>query len=184
MKTTITPLLLTALCLLGSAAESKAAALPLTAFAYGRPEYDLQKFFSGHTKSWGVLENGSGEPTERIATETHGRMVHGELHMEQDLFVEGKQPQHRSWKIRRLDAHHFDGTANDMVGVAHGTARGNAFHWTFTLATKPGHPLYNVTLSQHMYLLPDGSMLNRDTVRKGGIFLASVTEHFRRMDGR
>lgn len=158
-----------------------ATTMPLSAFADGKPAFDPLKFFCGHTHSWGVFENRRGEATERITTETWGRMVDGELHMEQDLYIGTKPRSHRSWRMRRLDAHHFEATANDVVGTARGVASGNAFFWTFTLALKPGNPLFNVRMTQHMYLQPDGrTMVNRDTIRKFGFVVAGVTEQFRR----
>ena len=78
------------------------AAPPPPMFASGRPVFDPVKFFTGHTRSWGVFENGRGEPTAVITTETRGRVVGGELRMEQDLWIGSKPRQHRSWKVRRL----------------------------------------------------------------------------------
>ncbi len=92
--------------------------------------------------------------------------------------------QHRSWRIRKLDAHHYEATANDIVGTARGEASGNAFHWTFTLAASPGNPLANVQMTQSMYLQADGrSLINHTTIRKFGIAVAQVTETFRRQAG-
>ncbi len=166
---------------LASFSAAHAAALPPRAFADGRPAFDPMNFFTGHTRSWGVFENTRGEPAERITTETWGRVVNGELRLEQDLWVGSKPRSHRSWRIRRIDAHHFEATANDVVGTARGVASGNAFFWSFTLALKPGNPLFNIRMTQHMYLQPDGkTMINRDTIRKFGIAVAGVTEQFRR----
>jgi hypothetical protein len=139
-------------------------------------------FYTGHTRSWGVFENRRGEATEIIRTETWGRLVGGELRMEQDLYF-GRQPrQHRSWRMRRLDAHHFEATASGIIGTARGESRGNTFVWSFALATKPGSTLYNVRMTQHMYLQPDGrTMINRDTIRKFGFIVAEVTEQFRKL---
>ena len=162
--------------------RAQAAAPPPSAFADAQPVFDPLKFFTGHTRSWGVFENRSGEPTERIRTETWGRMVNGELRMEQDLYIGSKPRQRRSWRMRRLDAHHFEATANDIVGTAHGEAYGNAFRWSFTLAVEPGYPLFNVRMTQRMYLQPDGrTMIYRDTIRIFGIAVAGVTEQFRRL---
>lgn len=149
------------------------------------PEFDPMHFFTGHTRSTGVFENRAGAPTKRVQTETRGRMVGHELLMEQDLLVEGKPRQHRSWRMRRVDAHHFEGAANDIVGRVRGEAAGHHFHWTFTLALKPGCPLFNVRMTQHMYLQPDGrTMVNRSTIRKFGILVAQVTEQFRQVPPR
>lgn len=100
--------------------------------------------------------------------------------MEQDLFI-GKQPrQRRSWRVRKIDERHYEATANDIVGVARGRVHGNRFSWSFTLATKPGNPLFNVRMTQHMYLQPDGTLINRTRISKLGFMVAGVTEQFRR----
>ncbi|HEX4086464.1 MAG TPA: DUF3833 family protein [Chthoniobacteraceae bacterium] len=151
-------------------------------FAGTRPAFDPMIFFTGHTRSWGVFENRSGEPTEILRTETWGHLVHGELQMEQDLFIGNKPRTHRSWRMRRIDAHHFEATANDIIGTVCGKSTGSEFSWSFTVALEPGNPLFNVRMTQHMYLQPDGkTMVNRDTIRKFGILLAEVTEQFRHL---
>ena len=73
------------------ALPTASAAQSPSAFADTAPAFDPMKFFTGHTRSWGVLENRGGEATQRILTETWGRMVGGELRMEQDLFI-GTEP--------------------------------------------------------------------------------------------
>ncbi len=103
------------------------------------------------------------------------------MRIEQDLSLGETKPQHRSWKIHRLDAHHYEATANDILGTARGEAYGNAFHWNFILALSPGNPLANVRMSQWMYLQPDGrTMVNHSTIAKFGIVVAQVTEQFRK----
>ena len=166
-------------------ASARAASLSQAESADSRPVFDPVRFFSGHTRSSGVFENRAGEPTKRVRTETWGRMVGDELRMEQELFVDGEPRQRRSWRMRRLDAHHFEGTANDIIGKVRGEAYGNYFRWTFTLALKPGNSLFNVRMTQHMYLQPDGrTMVNRSTIRKLGVVVAQVTEQFRRDSSR
>ncbi len=150
-------------------------------FQDGRPVLDPAEFFTGRANSLGVMENRRGAPVKRVTTTTTGHWEGATLHLEQDIVVGDAKPQHRSWRIRRLDAHHFAATANDMVGTASGEAYGNVFHWSFTLALSPGNPLANVQMSQWMYLQPDGrTLVNHSTIRKFGIVVAQVTEQFRR----
>lgn len=155
--------------------------LQVADFAEERPLLDPVTFFGGRTTSVGVMENPGGGPRQRIKTETAGHWEGNSLHLEQDLFFSGGKSQHRSWLIQKLDANHYQATANDIVGVARGEARGNVFHWSFTLALAPGNPLANVRMSQWMYLQPDGrTLLNHSTIRKFGIVVAQVTEQFRK----
>lgn len=126
------------------------------------------------------MENRCGAPIRRVTTQTTGHWEGDTLELEQDLQIDGRQ-EHRSWRIRKLDAHHYEATANDLVGTARGEAYGNVFHWSFTLALSPGNSLANIGMSQWMYLQPDGrTLLNHSTIRKLGFVVAQVTEQFRR----
>jgi hypothetical protein len=150
-------------------------------FQQGRPEFQPTKFFAGRTNSFGVMEDGGGAPRQIVRTETTGRWEGDTLRLEQDLTLGENKPQHRSWRIRKLDAHRYEATANDIVGTVQGEAYGNVFHWSFTLALSPGNPFANVSMTQWMYLQPDGkTMVNHSTIRKFGTVVAQVTEQFRR----
>lgn len=142
---------------------------------------DPLNYFTGEASSIGFLENRRGTPTQQVTTHTIGRMQSGTLHLEQDLaFSDGKK-QHRSWQMRRIDARNFEATANDIVGIVHGQAGGNVFHWSFVLELSPGNPLTRVRMSQWMQLQPDGrTLLNHSTITKAGIVVAQVTENFQR----
>ncbi len=161
-------------------ALSSCASMQVADFAAGKPALDPAEFFTGHTRSEGVLENRGGAPMKRVTTTTTGRWEGKTLLLEQDLRI-GGQASHRSWRIQKLDAHHYEATASDMGGAARGEAYGNAFHWSFTVALSPGNPLANVRMSQWMYLQPDGrTLVNHTTIRKLGLVVAQVTEQFRR----
>lgn len=153
-------------------------ALPVGDFRSTAPAIDPIRFFTGHVVSWGVLENRSGEPTSIVRTDCVGETGDGTLRMTQRLTIGQDAPVTRTWTMRRAGPGRYEATANDMVGVATGEAAGRAFHWTWTLATSPGNPLKNVTMDQWWYLLDDGSMLNRTTIRKLGAIVAEVSEHF------
>lgn len=93
-----------------------------------------------------------------------------------------REKSHRSWQIQRVGENGVEATANDVAGVIRGEAFGDAFHWAFTLETRPGNPLANVRMSQWMYLMPDGkTMMNHTTITKAGIVVAQVSEVFRKL---
>ena len=152
---------------------------PLPLDRFGGPGFDPVRFFTGHVRSWGVMENRGGGPTSIVTTDCTGTVVDGELRMTQTLHVGDDPAQTREWRMRRTGPGVYEATANDMVGPATGTASGRAFHWRWTLALSPGNPLKNVTMDQWWYLQEDGSMLNRTIVTKLGVIAAEVTEHFK-----
>ena len=150
-------------------------------FSGSKPAFDPVAYFTGKTQSWGVFENRNGDPARRFTTVCRGHLEGETLVLDQMFVYDDGQRQERHWRIRRVDAHRVEATANDVVGTATGEVYGNAFRWEYTVALKPGNPVYNVHLKQWMYLQADGrTMLNRATVTKLGVEVAQVTECFRR----
>lgn len=157
------------------------ASVPTEHFAGAKPTFDPMAYFTGHTHSWGVFENRAGNPSRSFTTDCAGHREGDALVLDQTFTYEDGSRQQRHWRIRRVDAHHYEATANDVVGTGTGEAYGNTFHWEYTVALKPGNPLYNVRLRQWMYLQPDGrTMLNRGSVSTLGVEVAQLSESFRR----
>lgn len=157
------------------------SSMPPARFDGGSPRFEPEKFFSGHVQSWGVMENRSGDPKSRFTTDVHGAMEGNELLLTQHFAFEDGRKQQRVWRIRRIDEHRYEATANDVIGIARGEAWGNAFRWDYTLAVNPKNPFTRVRMHHWMYLQDDGSMVNRVSVRKFGLTLAEITEHFVRV---
>jgi hypothetical protein len=157
------------------------SSMPVAEFDDSRPLFDPVSFFTGVTRSSGVIETRGGNPAKRITTKTEGVVKDGSLIIDQELAVVGSKVRYRHWKIRRTDAHHVEATANDIAGTARGEVYGNALRWSFTLVRKRGNPLANVRMSQSMYLQPGGeTLIIRSVIRKAGIVVAQVTEQFRK----
>ena len=143
------------------------------------PAFDPVDFFAGHTHSWGVIETRSGDPTQRVITDSLGETDGPDrLRMVQHLSFQDGTTQQRDWVLWRQGPGRFDATANDMVGTARGEAEGRMFHWQWVLARSPGSPMSNVTMQQWMYRMDDGSVTIRTTVSKFGVIVAEVTEQF------
>jgi hypothetical protein len=155
--------------------------MPVERFAGTKPDFDPVTFWTGHTHSWGVVENRGGAPDDIIQTDCIGTPEGPDgLHMQQTLTEGDGTVKHRDWHLRRTGPDHFTATANDMVGQAQGIAAGRVFHWQWVWAIKPGNALFNVTMSQWMYAMPDGTMMNRTTISKLGVIVAEVSEQFSR----
>ncbi|HZM04392.1 MAG TPA: DUF3833 family protein [Candidatus Saccharimonadales bacterium] len=149
-------------------------------FAGSNTTLEPDQYFMGHTRSWGVTENRGGQPTSHFTTDSFGtREAGGDVMIEQTFHYEKGRTQQRTWHVHRIGEHHYEATANDVVGKAHGEAQGNVFCWEYTIAVKPGNPLSHVHLRQWMYL-PEGTdtMFTRVEVKKFGLILQQITESF------
>lgn len=151
----------------------------LSVFAGTQPVFDPVSFWTGHTHSWGVVETPGGAPSETVQTDCTGTPDRqGGLHMVQTLTEGDGTIRHRDWHLKRVSPGHYEATANDMDGVAQGEAAGRVFHWRWIWKTAPGNPLRNVVMSQWMYAMPDGTLMNRTTITKLGMTVAQVSEIF------
>ncbi len=156
--------------------------MPIAHFAGSGPQLDPVRFFTGHVRSWGVIENRSGAPTSTLATQCDGTLEpDGSLHMVQRLTYGDGEVKMRDWHMRRIAPGRFEATANDMVGTGHGESAGRAFHLHWALAAQPGDPFANVWLSQWMYLMDSGTVVNRTIISKLGVIVAEATEGFERL---
>ncbi|MDB6119839.1 MAG: hypothetical protein JWO08_3620 [Verrucomicrobiaceae bacterium] len=148
-------------------------------FAGQRPLFEVDKYYSGHTQSTGLIQGRSGEPSKRVRTETWGSMKGGQLHMTQEITLDDGKPTRREWRIRRIDEHHFEAICDHMIGKARGEAWGNTLRMTYVLELQPGNPLSTVRMTHWMQLQPDGhTMLNSVTVTKAGLVVARISEVF------
>jgi hypothetical protein len=155
-------------------------AMKVEDFAGTAPPFDPVAFWTGHLHSWGVVENRDGAPSESVQTDCTGTAELDGVHLVQTLTEGDGTVRHRDWHLRRAGPGRFTATANDMVGTAEGHAAGRVFHWDWVWATSPGNPVKNVTMHQWMYLMPDGTMMNRTIITKLGVTVAEVTEQFSR----
>jgi hypothetical protein len=118
-------------------------------FAGSKTRFELIRFFTGHSRSWGVFENSSGQPQRYFTCNSYGqRDTAGDLTLTQHfLFSDGKAQQ-RVWQIHQVDSTHLEATANDIVGVARGVGFGNTVALEYTITLDPHNPMATVHIRQ------------------------------------
>ena len=169
--------------LLLSAAASAAllggcASQDIDSYANEKPLLDLRQYFNGRLDAYGVFTDRSGAVVKRFDVVMQCAWSGDEGVLDETFSYSDGSTQKRIWHLTALPGGRFTGRADDVVGVAQGQARGNAFHWTYTLALPVDGRVYEVQFDDWMYLMADGVMLNKATMRKFGIYLGEVTLAF------
>jgi Protein of unknown function (DUF3833) len=165
-------------CLFSLLVITGCSSLPPQAFEKSATRFELDRYFIGHTRSWGVLENRNGNPRLSFTCDAHGRHdATGAVVLTQHFRFSNGATQQRNWRIHRVDATHWEATANDMVGVARGEGEGNAFYWEYTLTLDPKNPLATIHIRQWLYQ-PEGTdtVMTRLVITKLGLTVSEVTE--------
>jgi hypothetical protein len=149
-------------------------------YAGTEPQLDLFEYFEGSTRAWGMFQGRDGSLKRRFVVDIRGVVEGDLLTLTEDFQYADGEKQKRVWRIRRLDAQRYSGTAGDVIGEALGEARGAVFNWRYTLRLPYGEGTVDVRFDDWMFLQPDGVLLNRARVEKFGFTVGEVTLAFRK----
>lgn len=154
------------------------AAPDIDRYAKDTPVLDLRRYFNGTLDAYGIFTDRSGAVVKRftVVMVCHWSGDEGVLD-ESFTYSDGSTSQ-RIWHLKQRPDGRYSGRADDVVGEAQGQTRGNAFHWTYTLALPVDSNTYEVQLDDWMYLMTEQVMLNKARMRKFGIELGEVTLAF------
>jgi hypothetical protein len=152
--------------------------MQLQDFATSSTRFELDRYFVGHARSWGVFENTSGNPRRSFICDSYGkRDAKGMVLLHQEFKFSDGKTQTRDWQIHRIDATHWQATANDMVGTTRGEGIGNAFYWEYAISLNLKNPLATVRVRQWMYLAEGtDTLMTRLVISKLGIKVSEVSE--------
>lgn len=144
------------------------------------PEFDLEGFFEGRTRAWGLVEDRFGKLRRQFAVTIEGTREDGRLVLDERFAYDDGETDRRVWRIERLGRDRYRGRADDILGAAEGRVSGNMLSWSYAMKLRiGGHPL-RVRFDDRMYLQEDGVLLNRARISKFGLELAEVTLAFTR----
>ena len=91
-----------------------------TDFKDQKPRLIIEDYLSGHVKAWGSLQNRSGKVTRQFSADLNGTWDGKTLILDEEFNWSDGEVQKRQWKINKLDEHHYEGVAGDVVGKAKG----------------------------------------------------------------
>lgn len=149
-------------------------------FAGTSPPLDLFAYFSGETRAWGIFQTRAGALKRQFTVDIRGHVEGDELTLDEDFVYADGETSRRTWRIRRIDGHRYEGRAADVVGIAVGSAYGQALNWRYTLRLPYRGTDVEVQFDDWMFLQPDGVLINRARVSKFGFTVGEVTLFFRR----
>ena len=140
------------------------------------PVFDIEQFFDGNVKAWGIVQNRSGEVVQRFVVDIDGSVDGDTLTLDESFnYGVGDGPTSRTWTIVKQSDNSYVGRASDIDGPAKGTSFGNAFNFHYEMDLPVDDTTYSVTFDDWFWAFDDSTMMNRSYIRKFGIVMAEVT---------
>ena len=147
-------------------------------FADTLPEFDLEAYFLGQTRAWGMVLDRSGRPKRYFTVDIEGTRQDDELVLTEDfVFRDGEQSQ-RVWRIRKTGDRSYEGSAGDVVGTARGRQFGNALNWQYDLLIQVKDRQWKIHFDDWMFLHEDGVLVNRAEMSKFGFKVGEILLFF------
>ncbi len=150
-------------------------------FADTEPRFLPEEYFAGKTRAWGLFQDRFGDVRREFTVDIDGHWDGSVLTLKEDFVYTDGEKEERLWKIQKLDNHHYEGTAEGVIGIAKGQAYGHVLKWSYKYALKVGDSIWNVRFDDWMFLQQDGVMINRATVTKLGFEIGTLTLSFRKI---
>mgnify|MGYP006285500677 CR=1 FL=1 len=159
---------------------SSCAGQTLSHYEGATPAFDLQEYFTGPVKAWGIVQDRSGNIVRRFDVDMVGTWDGDTGTLDEDFRYYDGKTEKRIWTITRTGTHTYEGTAGDILGVAKGEKRGNALRWAYQMDLPVGDSTYRVNFDDWMYQMNDGVLINRSYIKKFGITFAELTIFFKK----
>ncbi len=174
--------------LLGAAAASTlalqgCASQKIDSYASEKPTLDLRSYFNGTLDAYGIFTDRSGQVVKRFTVVMQCSWTGDDGVLDEAFTYSDGTTQRRVWRIQKLPDGQYTGRADDVIGTALGTSRGNTLNWRYTLALPVDGRVFEVQFDDWMYLMTPTVMLNKARMSKFGVYLGEVTLSFTRRTG-
>ena len=142
--------------------------------------FDLDRFFIGRTRAWGMFQDRFGTVRRQFKVTIEGRREGPELLLAEDFVFDDGETEARLWRIRRAADGRYEGTAGDVVGVAHGEVHGRMLRWRYAFDLRVGERKWRVRFDDRMFQQDDEVVVGRARVSKFGFILGELSLFFHR----
>lgn len=143
------------------------------------PEFDIRAVLNRPLVCEGIIYGPTGRVSSRFTAEMECHWRDNVCLMSEEFHYDSGNQQHREWTLKLAEDGTIEATAPDVIGIGTGRQRGSAvvLNYRIKLTEDAGGHVLNVT--DWMYLLDNGAIMNRSEFRKFGIKVAELVATMR-----
>ena len=144
------------------------------------PRFDIREVLNGEMITEGIIYGPTGRVSSRFVATMNAAWQGQSGTMTEDFTYSSGRVQKRAWAFTLAGENGaFTATAPDIIGTANGQQMGAAVRLTYRIQLPPDAGGYVLDVVDWMYLLENGSVMNRSEFRKFGIKVAELVATFR-----
>ncbi|MDZ4088526.1 MAG: DUF3833 domain-containing protein [Tabrizicola sp.] len=143
------------------------------------PDFDLRRHLSGPLACEGVIFGPTGRVTSRFVADMQGTWDGTTGTLAEVFRYDSGTIQHRAWTLAVAPDGQIIATAPDVVGQGTGRAEGSGVVLRYRIRLTPEAGGHVLDVTDWMYLLENGTIMNRSQFRKFGIKVAELVATMR-----
>lgn len=143
-------------------------------YADTAPAFDMKIHLGGEMISEGVLFGPSGKVATRFVATMSGKWVGDTAVLAEEFRYSSGGSLSRAWNITLGQGGVFTATASDIIGLAEGQVSGSTVRMTYRLRLAEDAGGHVLDVVDWLYLVEDGTILNKSEMRKFGVKVAEL----------
>jgi hypothetical protein len=143
------------------------------------PTFDLRQHLSGPLTCEGVIFGPTGRVTSRFVADMQGSWAGPTGTLSEVFRYDSGTVQHRAWTLALGANGAITATAADVVGQGSGHVEGSGVVLRYRIRLTPEAGGHVLDVTDWMYLLDNGTIMNRSQFRKFGIKVAELVATMR-----
>lgn len=143
-----------------------------------KPSFDVKNYFNGNIIAWGIVQDHTNKVNRRFCVEINGDWQGNKGILAEKFYFNDGEVSYRNWQLIKQVDGTYQGTAEDVSGIAIGKHNGFAFQFNYTLNLKLDDNTYKVSMDDWMYQLDEHRVMNKTSMKKFGIEVANITLFF------
>lgn len=142
-------------------------------------QFDLRQHINGPIACEGVIFGPTGRVSSRFVAEFNAKWDGEHGVMTEHFCYSGGTTQDREWRLQLLPGGRIRAEADDLVGIGEGKQEGSSVKLNYSIRLPDSAGGHVLDVVDWMYLVDNGTIVNRSQFRKFGIKVAELVATMR-----
>lgn len=149
-------------------------------YATSQPRFDIREQLDGPIRCDGVIYGPTGRVSSRFTADFNASWDGNRGTMHEHFRYDSGNTQDRMWQLTLGNDGAIRAEAADLVGTGQGRQEGSAVHLSYRIRLPESAGGYTLDVTDWMYLVENGTIVNRSQFRKFGIKVAELVATMRK----
>lgn len=151
-------------------------------YAHQSPAFDIRRHLDGPMACEGMIYGPAGRVSARFVARMDARWDGGRGEMTEHFRYDSGAVQDRKWTLTLNDDGTIRAEAPDLVGTGHGCQKGAGVMLRYRIRLPEASGGHVLDVTDWMYLMENGTIMNRSEFRKFGVRVAELVATMRPLE--